>query len=69
MDQQSLLRARELLREATVLDPDYGPARSRLASLHLRGIAQGWSEDVAADRGAAESAALPRFAKVDRGRR
>jgi tetratricopeptide (TPR) repeat protein len=57
MDQECLMRARALLREATNLDPDYGPAYSRLASLHLRGIAQGWSEDVAADRVLAESAA------------
>ena len=57
MDEECLRRARELLSEATVLDPDYGPAYSRLASLHLRGIAQGWSKDVAADRILAESAA------------
>jgi Tfp pilus assembly protein PilF len=57
MDRECLLRARELLSEATVLDPDYGPAYSRLASLYLRGIAQGWSDDVAADREMAESAA------------
>src|SRR6266851_9781727 len=45
------------LEQATAVDPDYGPAYSRMASLHLRWVAQGWSEDEIADRRMAASAA------------
>ena len=55
MDRSALERARELLEQAIEVDPDYAPAYSRLASLHLRWIAQGWSEDELADRKTAAS--------------
>jgi adenylate cyclase len=57
MDRASLERARELLEQAIAVDPDYAPAYSRLASLHLRWVAQGWSEDQMADAKEAASAA------------
>jgi TolB-like protein/Tfp pilus assembly protein PilF len=57
MDRASLERARDLLQQAIVVDPDYGPAYSRLASLRLRWVAQGWSEDPMADAKEAASAA------------
>jgi adenylate cyclase len=57
MDRASLERARKLLEQATAVDPDYGPAYSRMASLRLRWVAQGWSEDEFADRTMAASAA------------
>jgi adenylate cyclase len=55
MDRSALERARELLQQAIEVDPDYAPAYSRLASLHLRWVAQGWSHDELADRTAAAS--------------
>jgi len=55
MDRSALGRARELLEQAIKVDPDYAPAYSRLASLHLRWVAQGWSEDELADRQTAAS--------------
>lgn len=55
MDRESLAQARELLEQAISIDPDYGPAYSRLASLRLRWVAQGWSEDEIADRTMAAS--------------
>jgi adenylate cyclase len=55
MDRSALERARELLEQAIEVDPDYAPAYSRLASLHLRWVAQGWSEDEIADRKTAAS--------------
>ncbi len=55
MDRSALERARELLEQAIEVDHDYAPAYSRLASLHLRWIAQGWSEDELADRKTAAS--------------
>jgi adenylate cyclase len=57
MDRGSIERARELLEQAIAVDPDYAPAYSRMASLHLRWVAQGWSEDEIADRRMAASAA------------
>ncbi len=55
MDTGSLDRARKLLDQAIAIDPDYAPAYSRMASLHLRWIAQGWSQDEIADRRMAAS--------------
>jgi adenylate cyclase len=55
MDRSALERARELLEQAIQVDPDYAPAYSRLASLHLRWVAQGWSGDEIADRQTAAS--------------
>jgi adenylate cyclase len=55
MDRGSLERARELLDQAIAVDPNYAPAYSRMASLHLRWVAQGWSEDEIADRRIAAS--------------
>jgi adenylate cyclase len=57
LDRRALERARELLEQAIAIDPDYAPAYSRMASLHLRRVAQGWSEDETADRRMAGSAA------------
>jgi adenylate cyclase len=57
MDCASIARARELLEQAVAHDPDYAPAYSHLASLHMRWIGQGWSEDELADRKTAASAA------------
>jgi TolB-like protein/class 3 adenylate cyclase len=57
LDRASLEQARALLEQAISIDPDYGPAYSRLASLRLRWVAQGWSEDEIADRTMAASAA------------
>ena len=57
MDRPALERARELLDQAIAVDADYGPAYSRMASLHLRWVAQGWSADEGGDRRAAASAA------------
>jgi TolB-like protein/class 3 adenylate cyclase len=57
MDRTSLERARELLEQAIAVDPDYAPAYSRMASLHLRWVAQGWSNDEIADRTMAASTA------------
>jgi adenylate cyclase len=55
MDRPAIEQARKLLEQATGVDPDYAPAYSRLASLHLRWVAQGWSEDELADRRIAAS--------------
>jgi TolB-like protein/class 3 adenylate cyclase/tetratricopeptide (TPR) repeat protein len=57
MDRASIAQARELLEQAAAHDPDYGPAYSHMASLHMRLIGQGWSEDVMADRAKAANAA------------
>ncbi len=57
MERSSLEQAHELLRQAIAADPDYAPAYSRLASLHLRRVAQGWSADERADRTQAGAAA------------
>lgn len=57
MDRQSIARARDLLEQAVAHDPDYAPAYSHIASLHMRWIGQGWSEDEMADRKKAATAA------------
>jgi TolB-like protein/class 3 adenylate cyclase len=57
MDRASIARARELLEQAAAHDPDYAPAYSHLASLHMRLIGQGWSEDDMGDRAKAATAA------------
>jgi len=57
MDRASITRARGLLEQAVAHDPDYAPAYSHVASLHMRWIGQGWSEDEMADRGMAADAA------------
>ncbi|MBV8456724.1 MAG: hypothetical protein JO122_08950 [Acetobacteraceae bacterium] len=57
MDRASIARARELLEQAVAHDPDYAPAYSHMASLHMRLIGQGWSEDDMADRAKAATAA------------
>jgi adenylate cyclase len=57
MDRASIARARELLEQAVAHDPDYAPAYSHVASLHMRLIGQGWSEDDMADRTKAATAA------------
>ena len=41
MDRASITRARELLEQAVAHDPDYAPAYSHMASLHMRWIGQG----------------------------
>ena len=57
MDRPSIVRARELLEQAIQHDPDYAPAYSHLASLRMRWIGQGWSEDELADQALAARAA------------
>ena len=57
MDRPSIVRARELLEQAIQHDPDYAPAYSHLASLRMRWIGQGWSEDEPADQALAAKAA------------
>ena len=57
MDRASIIQAQELLGHAISHDADYAPAYSHLASLHMRWVGQGWSEDEAADRAKAANAA------------
>jgi TolB-like protein len=57
LDHASITQARELLEQAVAHDPDYAPAYSNMASLHMRWIGQGWSEDEMADRRNAANAA------------
>jgi len=57
MDRSSLAQARELFEQAIKQDPDYAPAYSHMASLRMRWIGQGWSEDAMADRTMAADAA------------
>ena len=57
MDRSSITQARELLEQASEHDPDYAPAYSHMASLYMRWIGQGWSEDEIADRRRAADAA------------
>jgi adenylate cyclase len=57
MDRASILRAQELLVQALQHDADYAPAYSHLASLRMRWIGQGWSEDERADQTMAARAA------------
>jgi adenylate cyclase len=57
MDRASLVQARELFEQAVQHDPDYAPAYSHLASLHIRVIGQGWSADEMGDRNRAAEAA------------
>jgi TolB-like protein/Tfp pilus assembly protein PilF len=57
MDRSSIEQARELLEQAIAHDPDYAPAYSHMASLRMRWIGQGWSEDELADRTMAASVA------------
>jgi adenylate cyclase len=57
MDRSSIARARELLEQALAHDPGYAQAYSHMASLRMRWIGQGWSEDEMADRTMAASAA------------
>ena len=65
MDRVSLTQARKLLQEAMRHDPDYAPAYSHTASLIMKWIGQGWSEDETADRLQAQIAAK---AAIDRDR-
>lgn len=57
MDRSSIVQARELLEQASKHDPNYAPAHSHRASLHMRWIGQGWSEDEQGDRKLAAEAA------------
>ena len=57
MDRASVGRARDLLEQVTREEPGYAPAHSHLASLRMRSIAQGWSDDEPADRAMAAEAA------------
>ena len=59
----SLERARTLLDQAILLDPDYGLSYTHLSSLLMRRIGQGWSDDEAADRSAAQEAAKAAIAR------
>jgi adenylate cyclase len=57
MDRSSLVQARELFEQAIAHDPEYAPAYSHMASLRMRWIGQGWSEDETADQTMAANAA------------
>lgn len=57
MDRASIVQARKLLEQASMHDPGYAPAYSHMASLYMRWIGQGWSEDEMADRAKAAKAA------------
>ncbi len=57
MDRASIAQALERLKQAVAHDPDYAPAYSHMASLHMRWIGQGWSKDVMADTANAANAA------------
>jgi TolB-like protein/Tfp pilus assembly protein PilF len=57
MDRESVIEARTLLEQAIAHDPGYAQAHSHLASLRMRWVGQGWSEDEESDRQMAESAA------------
>jgi TolB-like protein/class 3 adenylate cyclase/Tfp pilus assembly protein PilF len=57
LDRASLTRARALLQQAIAHDPDYAPAYSHTASLHMRLVGQGWSENETEDRKSAAAAA------------
>ncbi|CAM3350730.1 hypothetical protein JHFBIEKO_5577 [Methylobacterium mesophilicum] len=57
LERTSFIEARRLLEQASVCDAAYAPAYSHLASLGMRWIGQGWSEDEDADRLAASHAA------------
>jgi TolB-like protein len=51
------LQAGDLLRQAMALDPSYAPPYSHMALWHMLRVAQGWSDDRAADGRAAAQAA------------
>ncbi len=57
MDRSAILRARDLLAQASAHDPAYAPAYSHMASLLMRWIGQGWSEDEMEDQRKAANAA------------
>jgi TolB-like protein/Tfp pilus assembly protein PilF len=57
MDRASIAQARNLFEQAVLHDPHYAPAYSHMASLHMRLVGQGWSEDEMADRKHAANAA------------
>ena len=57
MDRSSVARARELIEQAISHDPGYAQAYSHMASLRMRWIGLGWSEDEMADRALAARAA------------
>jgi tetratricopeptide (TPR) repeat protein len=57
LERRSFLEARRLLERAVECDAAYAPAYSHLASLGMRWIGQGWSDDEDADRLAASRAA------------
>lgn len=57
MERDALARARVLLERACASGTGYAPAHSHLASLGMRWIAQGWSEDEGADQDMAARAA------------
>jgi len=57
MDRDSIARARDLFEQASLNDPNYAPAYSHFASLQMRWIGQGWSQDEFADRALAAKAA------------
>jgi len=50
LDSTSMAQARTLLDQAITYDPDYAPAYSHMASLQMKWILQGWSEDEMTDR-------------------
>jgi adenylate cyclase len=57
LDRTSIAQARTLLEQAVAHDPDYALAYAYMASLRMKCIGQGWSEDEMADRTMAASAA------------
>jgi adenylate cyclase len=63
MDRASLLRAQALLEQASARDPGYALAHCNIAFRHALWVAQGFSQDVAAD---AEASARAAAAALDR---
>ncbi len=57
MDRPSIRHGLQLLEQASIHDPGYGPAYSHLASIQMWLMAQGWSEDERADQEKAAAAA------------
>jgi adenylate cyclase len=57
MDRESLSKARELLEQASAIDPGFGLAHSYLGWFYSWQIMQGWSPDIEADQEAADHAA------------
>ena len=63
MKRDCILQALDLLTQACIHDPGYGPAYSHIANLYLTLIGQGWSEDETEDHSKADAAARAAIAR------